>query len=44
MFIRKTFGYSSLVLHVNTFLVVVADAGHALLPEEPQVVADTLLE
>ena len=25
-------------------LVVVADAGHALLPEQPQVVADTLLE
>ena len=44
MFIRKTFGYSSLVLHANTSLVVVADAGHALLPEEPQVVADTLLE
>ena len=25
-------------------VVVVADAGHALLPEQPQVVADTLLE
>ena len=44
MFIRKTFGCSSLVLHAYTSLVVVAGAGHALLPEEPQAVADALLE
>jgi len=44
MFIRKAFGCSSLVLHANTSLVVVVDAGHALLPEEPQAVADALLE
>tara|TARA_Y100000588_G_scaffold132067_1_gene144756 strand:- start:4700 stop:4873 length:174 start_codon:yes stop_codon:yes gene_type:complete len=44
MFIRKAFGCSSLVLHANTSLVVVVDAGHALLPEEPQAVAHALLE
>lgn len=44
MFIRKAFGCSPPVLHANTSLVVVAGAGHALLPEEPQVVADALLE
>jgi len=30
-------------LGVRATLVVVADAGHALLPEQPAVVADTLL-